>query len=86
MFGGYCLYCDDKVVALVCDDELFVKITEAGKAFLQNWVEKPAYPGAKMSFFIPAEKWDDAPWLSELIQLTAAQLLPPKRKPKKSSV
>jgi len=26
MFGEYALYCGDKVVALVCDDQLFVKI------------------------------------------------------------
>jgi TfoX/Sxy family transcriptional regulator of competence genes len=32
MFGEYALYCDGKMVALVCDDQLFVKITEAGKA------------------------------------------------------
>lgn len=28
MFGEYALYCDEKVVALICDDQLFVKITE----------------------------------------------------------
>ena len=27
MFGEYALYCDDRVVALVCDDQIFVKIT-----------------------------------------------------------
>ncbi len=31
MFGEYAIYCDDKVVALVCDDQLFVKPTKAGK-------------------------------------------------------
>ena len=25
MFGEYALYCDEKVVALICDDQLFVK-------------------------------------------------------------
>ncbi|RJT43728.1 TfoX/Sxy family protein [Legionella taurinensis] len=30
MFGEYAIYCDDKVVALVCDDQLFVKPTTAG--------------------------------------------------------
>lgn len=83
MFGGYCLYCDEKVVALVCDDKLFVKITPAGKLLLQNWTEKPAYPGAKNSFVIAAECWDDAEWLSELIRLTASELPVPKRQRKK---
>jgi TfoX/Sxy family transcriptional regulator of competence genes len=27
MFGEYALYCNEKVVALICDDELYVKIT-----------------------------------------------------------
>jgi TfoX N-terminal domain len=26
MFGEYALYCDTKVVALVCDDQLFIKL------------------------------------------------------------
>jgi DNA transformation protein len=29
MFGEYALYCDEKVVALICDDQLFVKITRS---------------------------------------------------------
>ena len=34
MFGEYALYCGKKVVALICDDTLFVKITEQGKEFV----------------------------------------------------
>lgn len=74
MFGGYCIYCDEKVVALVCDDQLFVKITAAGKEFLREWNEKPAYPGAKNSFYIPGETWDDTDWLTQLIQITASEV------------
>ena len=33
MFGEYALYCDDRLVALVCEDKLFIKPTTAGKAF-----------------------------------------------------
>lgn len=62
------------MVALVCDDQLFVKITEAGKVFLGIWEEKPAYPGAKNSFCIPGETWDDADWLRKLIRITATDL------------
>ena len=36
MFGQYALYCDGKVVGLVCDDTLYVKITEAGKKELEK--------------------------------------------------
>ena len=34
MFGEYGVYCDGKIVGLVCDDQLFVKVTEAGRAWL----------------------------------------------------
>ncbi len=30
MFGEYGLYCGDKIVALICDNQLFVKPTKAG--------------------------------------------------------
>ena len=40
MFGNYALYCGDKVVALVCNDQLFVKITSPGKEFVgEHYVE-----------------------------------------------
>ncbi|MCX5858821.1 MAG: TfoX/Sxy family protein [Proteobacteria bacterium] len=86
MFGEYALYCGEKVVALVCDNQLFVKITPAGKALVgERYQEGEAYPGAKPSMLIDAEEIDDGERLSELIRLTAAALPPPKpKKPKKS--
>lgn len=79
MFGGYCVYCDGKVVALVCDDELFVKITAAGKEFIGECPEKPPYPGAKPYFYISGEHWDDGEWLSQLIKISVEQLPAPKK-------
>ena len=35
MFGEYCVYVDDKPVAFVRDDLLFVKPTPAGQALMQ---------------------------------------------------
>ena len=32
MFGEYGLYCDDVFFAVVCDDQLFVKVTPQGEA------------------------------------------------------
>jgi len=83
MFGEYAIYSGAKVVALVCDDQLFVKPTAAGKAFIGDAVEAPPYPGAKPSYLIAGDQWDDAEWLSELIRITAAELPMPKpKKPK----
>lgn len=82
MFGGCTLYSNGKVVALICDDQLFVKPTQAGRAFIGDVVEAPPYPGAKNSFLIQ-DKIEDGEWLTELIQLTAAELPVPKPRKKK---
>ncbi len=84
MFGGVTLYSKDKVVALICDDQLFVKPTEAGRAFIGDVVEAPPYPGAKLSFLIE-DKIEDGEWLTELITLPEAELPTPKPKKKKKS-
>jgi TfoX/Sxy family transcriptional regulator of competence genes len=81
MFGEYAIYSVGKVVAFVCDDQLFMKPTAAGKQFLGEVDERPAYPGSKMYFWISGERWDDAEWLCELIVVTANAL--PEAKPKK---
>ncbi|MFA6908722.1 MAG: TfoX/Sxy family protein [Patescibacteria group bacterium] len=84
MFGEYAIYCDEKVVALVCDDELFVKITEAGRAMLDTIDEAQAYPGAKPSFRIAGELWEDREFLTKLIRTTCHTLPVPKKKQRKS--
>jgi TfoX/Sxy family transcriptional regulator of competence genes len=83
MFGEYVIYCDGKVVALVCDNKLFVKPTQGGRAYIGSVVEAPAYGGSKLSFLIE-DKVEDSEYLSELIRLTAKELLPPKAKGKKA--
>ena len=80
MFGGCTLYSHDKVVALICDDQLFVKPTEAGRSFIAEVVEAPPYEGAKNSFLI-GDQIEDAAWLTELIKRTEAEL--PKPRPRK---
>ncbi|MBL3698717.1 TfoX/Sxy family protein [Leucobacter luti] len=80
MFGEYALYRDGKVVAFVCDDTLFVKPTEAGRAYLGTPDEAPAYPGSKLYFRIDGDRWEDREWLAELIEVTAAELPAPKPK------
>ena len=85
MFGEYAVYRDGKVVALVCDNQLFVKPTPAGRAFIGAPVEAPAYPGAKNSFLIE-DAFEDRDWISELIRITARDLPAPKpKKPKRRS-
>lgn len=86
MFGEYGVYCDGRMIALVCDNQLFVKPTKAGGEFLVEVEEAPPYPGAKNWFWISEDKWDDSVWLSELIAITCREVpLPAKKKasPKK---
>src|SRR5665213_2322998 len=74
MFGEYGIYCDGKIVAFVCDDQLYVKPTVAGKAFIGNFVEGYPYPGAKPYLLISGEKWDDSEWMAHLIKISVAEL------------
>jgi TfoX/Sxy family transcriptional regulator of competence genes len=80
MFGEYGVYCDGKIVALVCDDQLFVKPTHAGRAFIGECDEQPPYKGAKPYLYISGDLWDDNEWLSELVRLSASELPVPKKK------
>ena len=82
MFGGYSMYSDGKLFALICDDNLFVKTTEAGRAFIKNVVEAPAFPGAKPTFLI-GDKIEDRKWISTLVRITIEELPEPKPKKKK---
>lgn len=82
MFGEYALYSGEKLFALICDNKLFIKPTQAGRAFIGDVVEAPPYPGAKPSFLIE-EKVEDRGWLSELVRISVAALPLPKPKKKK---
>jgi TfoX/Sxy family transcriptional regulator of competence genes len=77
MFGEFALYLDEKTVAFVCDDQLFLKPTPEGRAFLGEVTEAPPYPGAKQYFLISSEL-DDPERLGELLQVTAKSLPLPK--------
>lgn len=85
MFGEYGLYCDGKMVALVCDDQLFIKPTASGCAFAGSIDERPPYPGAKLCLLIDPDRWDDSDWLSQLISISVAELPMPKPKAKRAA-
>lgn len=85
MFGEYGLYVDGKMVAMVCDDRLFVKETHPGLAILGEHETAAPYRGAK-----PAPLVDDAfsasPGnLAELLRATAKALPAPKPKTTRAS-
>ena len=84
MFGEYGIYCQGKMVALACDDQLFVKPTKGGRAMAPDAEEASPYPGAKPCLVIDAERLDDGEWLTELFRISAAELPPPKPKSSRS--
>ncbi|QDZ11569.1 TfoX/Sxy family protein [Devosia ginsengisoli] len=82
MFGEYGLYCDGKIVALVCDDQLFMKPTAAGRDYIGVVTEGLPFSKATPYFLIDGGHWDDADWLAGLVRVTASEL--PLPKPKKT--
>lgn len=82
MFGEYALYVDGKVVALICDNSLFVKPSPAVAKLAPTLPERQPYPGAK-AYPVADELLDDADALRALILHTARLMPPPKpKKPK----
>jgi TfoX/Sxy family transcriptional regulator of competence genes len=82
MFGEYALYSGNKIFALICDNKLFIKPTDAGKDYIQDVVEAPPYPGAKPCFLVE-ERIGDHEWLITLVKITVNELPEPKLKKKK---
>jgi DNA transformation protein and related proteins len=83
MFGEAAIYLQDKVVGLVCDNQLFVKATELGRAKMIGLpIEAPPFPGAS-NWFLMADL-DDPEFLADLIRATADALPAPTVKTKKT--
>jgi TfoX/Sxy family transcriptional regulator of competence genes len=79
MFGEYALYLNTKVVAFVCDNKLFLKPTDAGRALLGSPTEAPAYPGSK-NYFLLEEQLEDPALLRKALEVTESVLPLPKPK------
>ena len=81
MFGEYGIYCDGKIFGVICDDQLFVKITERGRKLAPDLEEGAPYHGAKPHFLV--EELEDREKLSRLVRETCQELPIPKPKKKK---
>lgn len=82
MFGEYGVYCDGKIIGLICEDQLFIKKTDEGQALLEEVLDGSPYTGAKPHFVI--ESLEDRESLGEFIRATYEAL--PMPKPKKIKV
>jgi TfoX/Sxy family transcriptional regulator of competence genes len=83
MFGEYALYLDGKVVALICDDQLYLKPTPEGLKSLGSVSEAPPYPGAKNHYLL-SSVLDDPDRLSAALLVTARALPAPRPKAARS--
>ena len=52
MFGEYALYADQKVVGLICDDCLYIKILPASSRLRDICEQDSPYPGAKPYYLL----------------------------------
>ena len=84
MFGEYGLYCDEKIVALICDDTLFIKPTAIAHQFFTAADLAPPYPRAKNYYAVTADRLEERDWLQEVITRSAELLPPPTKKRRKT--
>lgn len=83
MFGEYAVYCDGKVVALICDDQVFVKKNAAATKLLGDGAEEGfPYTGAKPHFLVA--DLDSQPLMTKLVREICDELPEPKPKKPKS--
>ena len=52
MFGEYGIYCNGKIIGLICNNQLFIKETSGGEELLQEVEEASPYTNAKPHFVI----------------------------------
>jgi DNA transformation protein len=78
MFGEYCVYYAGRPVGLVCDDQLYLKPSEAGRLLMKEMQTGAPFPGARPHLLINADYWDDRTWMSRLVRATFDSLPPPK--------
>lgn len=81
MFGEYGIYCDGKVIGVICDNQFFVKKTEAGVALCPACEQAAPYTGAKPHLVI--SDVDDRDQMAQFIRATCDELPTPKPKKKK---
>ena len=84
MFGEYGWYCDGKFMGVICDNQLFVKITPETERAFPDVPKAPPYEGAKDYFLM--EDIDDREFLAELVQATWEALPEPRRTGGKNGV
>jgi len=80
MFGEYALYADQKVVGLVCDNNLYVKIVKESNKLEALCEKHPPYPGAKDYYLVEESQLEKIKNLPSILIEISRSL--PAKKPK----
>ena len=83
MMGDYCIYCNGVLFGLICDNNFYVKVTEAGEAVLEEVELRQPYESAKDYFFV--SNVDNRDYLEDIVKATLPELLSPKARSRKQS-
>jgi TfoX/Sxy family transcriptional regulator of competence genes len=84
MFGEYALYMEGRVVALICDDTLFIKPVPGALAAMPGAEMAPPYPGAK-PHIAARDALDDPEPVIAALRAAAREVPLPKPKKRKGS-
>lgn len=80
MFGEFALYYDERVVAFICDNTVFMKITPNTTHLLEAICKKgEAYPGSKDYYVIAEEQLEDFKFFTKVVE-SCAEDVPRKKK------
>ncbi len=78
MFGEYGVFIYEKMVGILADDQLFIKVTEEGLKLVTDPIYAAPYPGAKNYLLI--DNLEDTSILKDLMLITYEVLPIPKKK------
>lgn len=85
MFGEYAIYFDGRVVGLICDDRIFIKVTPGTRDLVPPDTELAApYPSAKPAFVASEAILDEPELLTQLLSAARRDMGPKQDKPKSS--
>lgn len=81
MFGEYTIYCNSKVLGLICDNRVFIKPTAVGEILIPNATKESPYDGARPHIVL--DDLDNRDFITSFVIATCEELPMPKSKKNK---
>lgn len=85
MFGAYGVYCDDKFVMIIGDDQVYIKRSGADPVLLAGTELTPPYEGATDWHLVPEDMLRETGWFRDVVKATADALPAPKPKRRRNA-